>query len=70
MLVRILNIHEKEMNKANGNKIKEVKKNDKHGRVTFLMLIFLLRIHDVCLPERVCVILPAVMKILLWPVEK
>ena len=68
--MKILGMYEKKMNNGNGNKNRRIKKVSKQGRVTFLMLIFLLHIHDVWLSLRVCVIPPAVMKILLWPVEK
>lgn len=67
--MKILGMYEKKMNNGNGNKNRRIKKVSKQGRVTFLMLIFLLHIHDVWLSLRVCVI-PPVMKILLWPVEK
>lgn len=52
--VRILSMYEKKMNKENGDKNRGIKKVTKHERVTFLMLIFLLHIHDVALPKSMC----------------
>lgn len=68
--MRLLDIYKEGMNKENEKKIKGVKKLQAREGNIFLMLILLLHIHNTCLPERVCVISPAVMKILLWPVEK
>lgn len=68
--VGILGMHERRMNKENGNKNRGSKKVSKHGRATFLMLIFLLHIHNAWLPPRICVIPPTVRKILLQPMEK
>lgn len=52
--VRILGIYENKMTKENGNKNRGIKKVTKHERVTFLMLIFLLHIHDMALPKSMC----------------
>lgn len=46
--VRTLGIYAERMNKENRNKNKGGEKVSKHGKVTFLMLICFLHIHDMC----------------------